>query len=737
MGRSSGSPADGWPVTGIGCTFVHNNGSQKGRLGLLIDDFSIVDRPLIRRISRLYDVILCRGSDPEGLRVYVQGLRDGRTLEGLAAVFLDSDEFRHRQGTSELHPLLAAILSQTAGAPRDAAPVVARLVESLEAEAETPVLATLLAGSLPLAGGPAYPWWEAEQAALGGRAMQAIEAMRPRLAHGPMISLVAVVENPDIRHLREMIESVRTQLYGRLELLLVVSRWSGWSVMSLLRRQAARDSRIRLVRWMRRSGPAGGFNEALRVAAGEFVGSIGLADRLGPAATLELADAVLTWPDAQIVFTDEDALTAGGITCEPQLKADWDAERMLVQDQLGRLSVFRTALLRRIGGAEADDGAFDLGLRAAFAVTPDEIRHIPRVLYHRREPGLEPAMLEQTADAFVRRTGLADAVLRDPRTGMLRVVRRLPVDLPLVSAVIPTRDRLDLLRPCIEGLLERTVYPRLELVIVDHDSREAGTLAFLGALAAEGRAKVIRFNGPFNWSAMNNCGVGASAGDVVILLNNDTMVMHADWLDEMVVQALRPEVGLVGAKLLYPLDGTVQHAGIVLRPDGAGQHVFRHAAADDPGYLNQLAIVRTVSAVTGACMAMRRQVFDAVGGLEEDTLRVTNGDVDLCLRVQQHGYRVLWTPFARLWHGELATRGADDTPEKRQRAERERAYLVSRWAGRLVKDPYWSPNLEVREDGAILAVPSRARGAWERNDSALVHPMDRGGDDPNPGLPMG
>ena len=256
----------------------------------------------------------------------------------------------------------------------------------------------------------------------------------------------------------------------------------------------------------------------------------------------------------------------------------------------------------------------------------------------------------------------------------------------------------------MEGLLHRTDYPSLDIIIVDNDSRERRTARLLHRMRTDPRVRVLPFPGPFNWSAMNNLAVRETPAEIVLLLNNDIDVIAPGWLAEMVQQAIRPDVGIVGAKLLYP-DGSVQHAGIVLGPAGAAAHLMRHADRDDPGYQGQLVLPRTVSAVTGACMAMRRSVFLEVGGLEETELRVAYNDIDLCLRVREKGYRVVFAPGAELFHLEAASRGLDVSPEKQLRARQEREYMVRRWGPLVDRDPYLSPNLCVVNERLALASP--------------------------------
>ena len=257
---------------------------------------------------------------------------------------------------------------------------------------------------------------------------------------------------------------------------------------------------------------------------------------------------------------------------------------------------------------------------------------------------------------------------------------------------MPTRDRADLLQNCIGGLLQRTAYPKLEVVILDNGSTDSQAVALLHDLAQDRRVRVLSQPGPFNWSALNNYGVSQMRGEVAVLLNNDTEVIEADWLRELVTQAIRPEIGIVGAKLLYA-DRTVQHAGVVLGPAGRATHMWRHARGDSRGYLDQLIVTRQATVVTGACLAIRREVYRAAGGCEADRLAVTWNDSDLCLRVRALGLRVLWTPYAQLLHLEQATRGTDDTADNQERFARERDWMRARWNGAIDADPFHNPNL--------------------------------------------
>jgi GT2 family glycosyltransferase len=277
----------------------------------------------------------------------------------------------------------------------------------------------------------------------------------------------------------------------------------------------------------------------------------------------------------------------------------------------------------------------------------------------------------------------------------MRVVWPLPASDPLVSVIIPTRDRSDLLAQCVEGILHRTDYCNLEVLIVDNGSVEPATLTLFDQLtSSDSRVSILAHPGPFNYSALNNAAARAATGEVLLLLNNDIDVIDSGWLRELVSHAIRPDVGVVGAKLLYANE-QVQHGGIVLGPNGQIIHVHRLANRNDPGYRGQLAHARTLSAVTGACAAIRRAVFFEVGGLDEVNLTMAFNDIDLCLRVGDYGYRVVWTPFAELFHLESASRGLDDAnPTKRERFLRELQYMRKTWGSLLESaDPFHNPNL--------------------------------------------
>jgi GT2 family glycosyltransferase len=382
---------------------------------------------------------------------------------------------------------------------------------------------------------------------------------------------------------------------------------------------------------------------------------------------------------------------------------------MLAGDAVGQLAVYRRPLLTQLGGVRpgtAPHEFYDLALRAVAAATPARVRHLSAVLCHRAAPGPDwPAPAGQPPrDA----PGL---LAIETSTSWPRPRFRLPEPAPSVSVIVPTRDRAALLAACAAGVLERTDYPSLDLMVVDNESADDEALDLLARLDCDPRARVLRRPGPFNFAALNNAAAAAARGDVLLLLNNDTEVLHPDWLREMVSHAIRPDVGAVGARLLYP-DGTLQHGGLLLGPEGQATHVGRGAAGDAPGYLGQLACTRDLSAVTAACLAVRRDVWRAVGGMDE-RLAVTWNDVDFCLRVRTAGLRVIWTPHATLLHREGATRGreADDVARQRRFAD-EQSLVRATWGAAVDDDPYLNSNLVATEAGPLALARPRRRRPW-------------------------
>jgi glycosyltransferase involved in cell wall biosynthesis len=581
-----------------------------------------------------------------------------------------------------------------------------------------------------LRGASAYADWIRDHDTLRA---EDVAAIRAHIAVLPtrLISVAMPVYDTDADLLREAIESVRQQFYPHWELCIADDASILPQVRAVLE-EFADDRRVRIT-WRSVNGHiSAATNSALALARGEFVALMDHDDVLSPQALYEVAAALYAHPETDLVYTDEDRIDEKGQRFAPYFKPDWNRDLLLGQNYLNHLSVFRRSLIERVGGMrEGFEGSqdHDLVLRITELTKPARIHHIPAVLYHWRQTAnaasfSEAALARCIAAArkavaeHLDRTGVAGARVEPHPAGLpwLRVIWPLPVE-PSVSIIVPTRNRAALLAQLAAGILQRTAYANLELVIVDNASDHADTLTLLKRLERDRRVKLLRFPGAFNYSAINNHAVAEATGEVIVMLNNDIDVLHGDWLREMVSHAVRPDVGVVGAKLLYP-DDTVQHAGVVLGVigPGGGLGVAGHSnlgmARTDVGYFGHNALTREVSAVTGACLAVRREVYLAAGGLDETNLAVAFNDVDLCLRIAAMGLRNIWTPFAELHHLESASRGSDMTGAKAARFERECRYMRARWGAMLDEDPFYNRNFDLISSDHELAQPRRVR-PWE------------------------
>ena len=437
---------------------------------------------------------------------------------------------------------------------------------------------------------------------------------------------------------------------------------------------------------------------------------------LSPLALYWFAHEMVQHPDAGWIYCDHDSLSPSGERIDPVFKPDWSPELLRSSNYIGAAAAVRADVW--LEACPADFNAdvvsmHDVWLRVAESLRGDQIRHICAPLIH-FPANLDQRFVATDPQAVARhlaRLGVAAAVEPD-RWGHCRVHYRLPTPGPLVSIIVPTRDRLDHLRPCVDSVLTQTTYREFELLVVDNQSSDPATLAYLEDISGNARVQVLRYDAAFNYSALNNFAVRAARGEIICLLNNDTAVISPDWLEEMLGRLLQNQVGAVGAKL-YFADGRVQHAGDVVGPGGCANHLHALLRGDAPGYQHRAVLAQDLSAVTAACMLTRRDLYLSLGGLNERDLSVAFNDVDYCLRLWEAGWRVVWTPYAELFHYESVSRGKDVSPERKARADKEVAYMVGRWAHVMRHDPFYNPNLSyARPDFSLSHAPLVAR-PWD------------------------
>lgn len=544
-------------------------------------------------------------------------------------------------------------------------------------------------------------------------------------ARPPTISVLLPVHNPSLHALNESIWSVRKQLYPHLELCLADDASSDPGVREVLAGHAAGDERVKVAYCQDGSGISRTSNAALKMASGEFAALLRPGDLLSEHALFWVAEAVQQYPDAGLLYSDEDVMDAQGVRMAPYFKCDWNPFLFLGHDMIGHLGIYRTGLVRELGGFRTGyEGShdYDLAARAIEKLGRDEIIHIPRILYHQRgtADGMPDcvsgdvhagASRERTINDHLRRMVMPARVEYVPKYRINRVKFDLPANYPLVSILIPTRNAEDLVRQCVESIIGKTTYPNYEIILIDNGSDKCEALSYFESLAKAHKIQVIRDDGPFNYSRLNNAAAEISQGEVLVLLNNDTEVVSPDWLGEMVSIALMPNVGAVGARLWYP-NHTLQHGGVIIGIHRIANHSHRGLAPEEAGYFGRCQMLQMYSAVTGACMAIRKDVYFEVGGLDEKALKVAFNDIDLCLKLREKGYWNVWTPNADLLHHESVTRGAEDTPEKIKRANNEVCHMKKRWPNSFFHDPAYNPNLTYEaEDFSFSTRPRVALGA--------------------------
>jgi len=515
-------------------------------------------------------------------------------------------------------------------------------------------------------------------------------------AQTPLVSVLMPVFNIDAKWLTQAIDSVRHQIYPHWELCLVDDASTDPHVAPLLASFASSDPRIKLKSLRTNEGISGASNHALSLASGEFIGLLDHDDRLAPEALYEVVKRLNTDPTIDFLYTDHDLYDINGDRRSPFFKPDWSPDLLLSMNYITHFCLYRRELVERVGGFRKGlEGSQDYDLILRVTECARRVEHIATPLYSwgqapnsvALDPKAKPYAHEagrRALEETLTRRGIGGEVVDGYGSPYRYRVKRKIMGEPLVSIIIPTRDNWRLLRRCIDSLEAETAYRNFEIVIVDNQSQNADTLKYLARLSH----RVIRFTEPFNFARMNNMAAVCAHGEHLLFLNDDTEAIEPEWLTSMLEHSQRPEVGAVGPRLLFP-NKTIQHAGVVIGIQGKAGHAFWGFPADHPGYYDLARVIRNYSAVTGACLMVRRAVFEEINGFDE-AFEISYNDVDLCLRLREHGYLVVYTPYAMLYHHQSASRGAYNPATDRKYEE----LLRARWRSMFEQgDPYYNPNL--------------------------------------------
>ncbi|WP_230558962.1 glycosyltransferase family 2 protein [Variovorax paradoxus] len=554
----------------------------------------------------------------------------------------------------------------------------------------------------PAQGGP-YSEWVAHYDAPDATSFDAVRLETGSWAMRPRFLILVNGDAAGASVLKGVIGSLLAQTYAEWRLCLVREDAAGEEIRSLLDNLGTTDSRIQrlainAVEVAPTSGPA------------DWVVWLDKACTLPAHALFCVAREIVEHPAASMIYADEDRIDAEGRRSDPFFKPDWNPDLFLGRNLFSPLACIRASLFEDVGGLRQPfDKApgLDLALRCIERASAESIRHIPRVLasvFGSTSPAEDRGAGERALNRHFERIGVAATAKATPFGFRTRYA--LPPQRPFVSLIIPTRNALDLVRQCIESIVMETAYPNYEILLVDNDSDDPEALAYFAALGAQQNITVIRDERPFNYSALNNAAVARARGELIGLVNNDIEAISPGWLDEMVSLALQPGVGAVGAKLLYP-DMTIQHGGVILGVGGIAGHAHKHLPSTALGHGGRAQLVQSFSAVTAACLVVRKSLYEQVGGLDEERLGVAYNDVDFCLRLGEAGFRNVWTPYAELLHHESATRGLEVANASRHRLAREAGWMQTRWGALIANDPAYNPNLTLNFEDFDLAWPPR------------------------------
>ena len=531
-------------------------------------------------------------------------------------------------------------------------------------------------------------------------------------AQKPLISIVIPLYCTPLPYLKELLESVRRQSYENWQLCLADGSPYD-KAKEFIEKHYGREKRIVYRKLEENGGISVNTNEAVALATGEYLMLCDHDDTLEPDALYEIVKAIND-TGADVLYTDEDKVSMDGQHYfDPNFKPDFNLFRLRENNYICHIFVVKKSLTDETGLLRSEfDGAQDFDFILRCCEKAQKITHIPKVLYHWRchmdstaaDPSSKAYAYEAGRKAVrehYQRLGIDAKVEMTERPGWYRSHVKVQGN-PLISVIIPNKDHTDDLELCLFSMTRKSTYRNYEILIVENNSEKEETFEYYKKLPDRyPKARVLTWEKEFNYSAINNFAAKEAKGEYLLFLNNDVEILTPDWMEEMLQNCQQEDVAAVGAKLYYP-DDTIQHAGVVLGLGGIAGHIMCRASREDPGYFGRMISVQEISAVTAACMMVKKSDFDAVGGLDE-TFQVAFNDIDLCMKFRAAGKKIIFTPYAELYHYESKSRGLEDTPEKQFRFDKEVKRFQEKWAQQLeMGDPYYSPNLSVTEGDCSL-----------------------------------
>ena len=529
----------------------------------------------------------------------------------------------------------------------------------------------------------------------------------------PKISIVVPAYKTPEKFLRQMVDSVREQSYANWELCIADGGVDDTQVKTVMEAYMALDSRIKYKKLSDNLGIAGNTNAALELATGDFIGLLDHDDILAKSALYEVVEALNEDRETDVVYTDEDKVSMDLKThFSPHFKPDFNLDLLRSNNYICHFFVVRSSVVEKAGIFRSEyDGSQDFDFIFRCVENARKIKHLPRILYHWRmhenstAENPESKMYcfdagKRAIEAHLERQGIKGSVSMTEHLGYYKV--NYPVKgKPLVSIIIPNKDNQDSLKLCIDSIEKKSTYDNYEIIIVENNSTSEEIFEYYRDIEKKDNIRVVYWKDIFNYSAINNFGVKYAKGEYLILLNNDTEIITENWIELMLGQCQRKEVGIVGVKLYYP-DDTIQHAGVIIGMGGVAGHIYTGSPKENVGYFARAILQQDLSAVTAACLMVKKSVYDEVGGLNE-TLKVAFNDVDFCLSVREKGYLIVFEPQAELYHYESKSRGQEDSPEKIARFESEVEYMQEHWPYVLKHgDPYYNENLTLTKGDCSL-----------------------------------